>query len=143
MQAKKLLIRSAIAIVGLFLVGFGVLTVHVYQATHKQKSDYEMRQMGRIDFKQAISAEQSTHIKSLVGNMPGVTHTFFNQQNGILVYSFTQGKQTSTQILQTVTKNGYKAQLYSVSEKDMMQGCPAIGNKNTFRYKFTQFIAQL
>lgn len=143
MQVKKIIIRSAIAITGLLLVGFIVLTIHVYQATHKQKSAYEMRQMGRIDFKQSISTEQCAHIKSLVSSMSGVTHTFFNQQNGILVYSFTQGQQNSSQILKVVTEGGYKAELYTVSDKDMMQGCPAIGNKNTFRYKFTQFIAQL
>lgn len=144
MTAKKIIIRSLAAITGLFVIGFGVLVVHIYQVTHKPKSDYDKRQMARIDFLEPINANQATEIQAYTKSLPGVDHTFFNIQNSILVYSFINDKQTSSNVFTQLTKHlPFKAKAYTVSEQDMAQGCPAIGNKNTLRYKLSNFIAQL
>lgn len=144
MTAKKIITRSLAAIAGLFVIGFGVLVVHIYQVTHQPKSDYEKRQMARIDFLEPINANQAAEIQAYTKSLPGVDHTFFNIQNGILVYSFIHDKQTSSNVFAQLTKHlPFKAKAYTVSEQDMAQGCPAIGNKNTLRYKLSNFIAQL
>lgn len=144
MTAKKIILRSLVAIAGVLFIGFGVLVIHIYQVTHKPKSEYDKRQMARIDFLEPINASQAAEIQSFTKNLPGVDHTFFNAQNGILVYSFINDKQTSLNVFNQLTKHlPFKAKPYTVSAEDLTQGCPAIGNKNTLRYKLSNFIAQL
>lgn len=144
MTTKKLILRSLTALCGLLVIGFGVLVIHIYQVTHKPKTDYEKRQMARIDFLEPIDAKQAADIQTFTRSLPGVDHTFFNQQNGILVYSFINDKQTSANVFKQLTQHlPVKAKPYTVSEEDLMAGCPAVGSKNTLRYKLSHFIAQL
>ncbi len=144
MTTKKIILRSLAALCGLLVIGFGVLVIHIYQVTHKPKTDYEKRQMARIDFLEPVNAAQVAEIQTFTRSLPGVDHTFFNQQNGILVYSFINDKQTAANVFKLLSQHlPLKAKPYTVSEEDLMAGCPAIGNKNTFRYKLSHFIAQL
>ena len=139
---SKIVIKWGILSLATIVLLSGILVIHIYQATHKKKEAYDMRQLSRIDFSQSLTETDVTNIKSFVGKMNGVDHVFYN--NGILVYSYTLNQQTSENVFNQLIRFGhYKAKRYVVSETQATKGCPVFNDKQSMSFKFTNFIANL
>ncbi len=144
MKTKTILIRFALGIVALFLLLSCVLVVHVYKATHKPKTAYELRQMSRIDFKQPISSTEAVIIRNHVVNLKGIENATLNAGTRQLIFVYNSEKQSAESVLSEVKKLGdYKAEKFVVSEEMAQTGCPALGDKDSFKYKLTALIASL
>lgn len=141
---RRTLLRVGIALFSLTLVLLVVLIAHVYTVTHQRKNDQRLRQLSRIDFKQPIDAAEANKIKSFVASMEGVDATFFNTSQGTLVYTYAVGKQTSDNVFKQLIAFGhYQAQRYMVTPGESAGGCPVMANDDSFRSRFTRFIANL
>lgn len=126
---KKIIIRIAAGIVGLTLILFIVLCVHLYgivKQRHEQTSN--LTQLSRIDFKEPIDSTNALKVKSFVSSMPQVKGTYFNIPAGLLVYGYAPGTMKPEQVFEKVmnfTEHKYKAERYIVSAEQMKTGCPA------------------
>lgn len=139
---SKILIKWSMYTLASLIILSGILVVHIYQATHKKKEAYDMRQLSRIDFTQALTETDVVKIKTFVGKMKGVDHVFYN--HGILVYSYTLNQQTSENVFNQLMRFGhYEARRYVVSESQATKGCPVFNDKQSMSFKFTHFIANL
>lgn len=140
---KRLLLKIALWTGATVLVLFTVLVIHIYQVTHKPKTDARERQLSRIDF-QELKAEDAGKIQAFVANLDGVEDTHFNTEAGILIYTYTTGKQTSSEVYDQLMKSGnYKATKYTVDNSAAQTGCPAMGDDHSLRAKLVTFIANL
>ncbi len=123
---NKLFKKITLVTFSIFFLLLIVLVIHVYTVTHKALTENEKTQLSRIDFKQKIDSTQANQIQSFVTGIEGVKTTYFNIPDGILVYSFIQGKQTSENVFNLLmnTKR-YKAERYIVTAEQAKTGCPA------------------
>jgi hypothetical protein len=88
-------------------------------ATHKTKTPFELTQLSRIDFKQKIDSVEASKIKAFVAMQEGVTSTYFNLNDGILVYTYQLEKQNSLSIYNKLINEGhYHAERYLINEAD-------------------------
>lgn len=141
---KRIWFKVGITLLSLTFIFLFVLIAHIYVATHKNKNDQRHRQLSRIDFKQPIDQAEANKIRSFVAGMEGVDATFFNIQQGTLVYTYAEGRQTSENIFNQLIQFGkYKAQRYMVTSDQAANGCPVIGNDNSLKSRFTRFIANI
>src|SRR4051812_27736753 len=83
-----------------------ILFIHIYMVTHKPKADYDKRQLSRIDFKQPVDSAEANNIRAFVAGLHDVNSTYFNVPGGILIYSYTVGKQTSENVFKELMKHG-------------------------------------
>ncbi len=125
-----------------FILLCAVLVVHIYLVTKSHKSKGDTRQLSRIDFKQPVDATEASKIRSFVKHLNGVQSTFFNVDNGILVYTYLRDKQTSENVYNQLIKFGnYKAERFKVDES-APTGCPII-DKKSFTYTVSSYIQKL
>jgi hypothetical protein len=138
---RKRLKRFLWIFASLSLLLFAVLVVHIYSVTKPVKYDNNDLQLSRIDFKEDIDSIEAAKIRSFVASLPGVQNAMFNTQDNILVYGYSLGKQTSTEVYNQLIKFGhYKAEKFVVSAEQLNSGCPMGKNKNSFVYKLSAFI---
>ncbi len=130
----KLFKKIAAGALGLLSILLIALCVHIYMATHKPKTPFELTQLSRIDFKQKIDSVEAIKIRKFIGLQDGVTSSYFNMKDGILVYTYLTNKQNSKTIFNKIMNLGhYKAEPYIVSKTDLSNGCPAgFGSQNSF-----------
>lgn len=141
---KKTILKIAAWTASVFVILLAVLVIHIYMVTSKPKDNLPLSQLSRIDFKQPLSQAQSDEIKGYVASLEGVESTYFNQQNGILVYTYQVGKQTSANVFEQLMKHGsYKAERYIVTEAMLQNGCPMGAGKNTFTGHLTRYISNM
>lgn len=141
---KSLIFKILGATIFVAALLFGVLVVHIYLATHGQKNDFRHRQLSRIDFLKPVDAREVAKIRNVVRNMPGVDATYFNIKDGILVYTYAIGAQTSANVYAQVMRSGkYSARPYLVDASMAKTGCPVIDGNDTFRGKMVRFISSL
>jgi hypothetical protein len=121
-----------------------ILSAHIYSATHKEIKVVPQLQLSRIDFQKKPDSLQSREILSFVRSLGGVKSTYFNQKDGILVYTFLQGEQTSENVFRLVMASGnYKAKRYMVDPATAKTGCPVIGKPDSFQGKLVRLISSL
>jgi len=141
---KKIILRLGIGLFAVITILSTVLFLHIYDLTHKPKSDYEARAIGRIDFKQELSENEFLDIRNQIVTVKGIENANYITSSKMLVYTYNSNKISNQTIYQIVkTYSAHQSELYVPTENETSMGCPAIGNKNTFRYKLTTFIAQL
>lgn len=145
---KKTLIRITVGTVSLVVILLATLAIHIYLVTPKKSdtanSDLRMRQLSRIDFKQTVDSTEAEKIRGFVQNLEGVQSTYFNAENGALVYTFEVGTQTSENVYSKVVAFGnYKAERYVVEAKEAQGGCPAHVKENSFSKNFGNALASL
>ncbi len=141
---KKTIIKIAGIALSLVLILATVLIVHIYQATHKKTNDARLRQLSRIDFTTPIDSLEGTRIKSFVGTLPGIESVHYNYTDHILVYTYTIGSQTSDYVFKQVQQLGnFKAQKYTVSAEQLNNGCPIVGNNQSFTGKIISYLSKL
>lgn len=129
---------------GIMVALVAVLVIHIYLATHTPPAPGQNRQLSRIDFDQPVDSAEAYRIASLVRRMDGVDATYFNVKDGILVYTYRVGSQTSAGVFdRVVAMGGYKAHRYLVSAEEATKGCPAFANDNSLRTRLVTFISKL
>lgn len=130
--------------ISILFVLISALVVHIYASTYQEKNDARIRQMSRIDFKQPIDSLEAAKIRGIVKRMKGVDATKFNVKTGTLVYSYIQGMQTSENVYNELMKLGnYKAAPYITDNSGKTNGCPVVGNKDSFTYRVTVYFSNL
>lgn len=143
MNFKKIVFLGASLFIVL-LVAFAIDFYRVSTAAFSNE-DARARQLARIDFKQPIDSAEADAIRGFVKRQAGVDACFFNIPDGIMVYSFMVGQQTSDNIYhKVVALKNYKAEKYVVEEKDLAKGCPVMKDGSlTFKlyYYFRQLFA--
>jgi len=142
---KRKVTKIAIWTVSVFLVLTGILFVHIYLVTrNKDFGSNKNIQMSRIDFKQSVSTEEANKIQAFVKNMPGITGTLFNTDNGVLIYTYKNDQQNSLDVYTKLMKHGhYKAERFVVPASEASNGCPVMNDKDSFNGKLTAYIAHL
>lgn len=103
-----------------------------------------MSQLSRIDFKQTIDSAEANKIRSFVGHLEGIESTYFNVKDGILVYTYAVGKQTSINVYNQLINYGhYNAERYIVDASALKTGCPMMADKKSFTYQISYYISKL
>ncbi len=137
-KLKKTIIWLGAITVSLFIV----LIIHIAMVTDHKNNDSRARQLSRIDFKQKIDAKEANNIRAFVAKMPGVESTYFNVENGILIYTYQVEKQNSQNVYEQLMSSGkYKAERYVVSKEEAQSGCPV--SPNSITYKVTAYLANI
>lgn len=122
----KLFKKIAAGALGLLSIMLLALCVHIYMVTHKAKTPFELTQLSRIDFKQKIDSAEANKIRTFIAMKDGVTSSYFNVKDGILVYTYLSDKQNSTNIFDKLITHGhYDAEPYKVNKTALSNGCPA------------------
>ena len=123
---NKIFKKIMLGVLSITLIFVAVLFVHIYMVSNKHQVNPNERQLSRIDFKQNINASEASKISAFVRSLPGVDATFFNAQDGILVYTYQLNKQNSMHVFAKLMAFGhYKAERYVVSADAAKSGCPA------------------
>ena len=144
MKRNKILKRILLIIGGTAAAFVLVLLVHIVVMV-KEMPNYANRttQLGRADFKEPVNSATAQLIEQKIKKLPGVSSTYFNQKDDILVYAFDNKVNTSENIYNAGIKNsGIRSVRYTVSEEDLKYGCPAM-NGNSFYGKLTQFVSSI
>src|SRR5882672_7472218 len=129
MKRKKVL-RITLWSASVLFVLLMVLGIHIYLVTGNKSNYGNPRQLSRIDFKEPVNPAEADKIRSYVSHLEGVQGTYFNMANGILVYAFDPGRQSSLNVFNGLIHYGhYKAERYTVDESTAQTGCPAMLDK--------------
>ena len=143
MKIHKGIKIAAGSILGIFLILFTVLVVHI--ATVKPtKYDNATLQISRIDFKQPIDSLQAKEIHRNMKSIAGVKNPKFYYGKNVLVYYHDIKITNSEQVFnQLMAKGNYKAERLiipvSIASK---QVCPAM-DESSFKYKFSRGIKRI
>lgn len=141
---KQKLLKIAMWTTSIFAVLTIVLITHIYLVTRKIDYPNKTLQLSRIDFKQPVNAAEAGTIKAFVQHQPGVNHAMFNPDTGILIYTYANDKQTSLNVYNQLMSSGnYKAERFIVPESAAANGCPVMGDKDSFNGKLTACISKL
>lgn len=127
---KKRVIQLAAGLIGITLLLFVTLVVHVGMVSVVKKNDKRIRQLSRIDFTQDINSAQASDIRSYVASLNGVCGVNYNEGSKILTYMYDPAILNSSEVYNKLTAHGhYKAEKYTVNADDLAKGCPAFAEK--------------
>jgi hypothetical protein len=119
--------RIALTVLGVFVLGVVVLTIHIYAVT-RPRVDATTRILARMDIKQAIGQADADKITAWLYQQKGVDHVLVNPQSDIAIFSFAPVQNDADRIVANFTREmPYKAQRYKPAAEKMKSGCPVIG----------------
>ncbi|MBL7999462.1 MAG: hypothetical protein JNL32_12600 [Candidatus Kapabacteria bacterium] len=132
---RRILMLSSLACV----VFCGIALVHIYMVVPADdgyvNSDI---QLARIDFKQPLETEEFDRIEGFVRSQHGVTQTYFNKNDRILVYAFHNSQQNSADVFRALSQNTpFKAERFIPSQESMKNGCPVGGERSASLFRRT------
>jgi len=143
MKIHKSIKIAAGSIVGIFLILFTVLVVHI--ATAKPKVyDNATLQISRIDFKEPIDSLKAKEIHRNMKSIAGVKNPKLFPEKNVLVYYHDSKVVNSQQVFnQLMAKGNYKAERLvipiNIASK---QVCPVM-DENSFKYKFSRGVKRI
>jgi hypothetical protein len=143
MKINKKIKIAALSIVGIVLLLFIVLVIHIATAKPAVYDNANL-QISRIDFKQPLDSALVKEIHRNLKSIAGVKNDHFNAQKGVVVYFHDNRVANSEQVFnQLMAKGNYKAQRYIIPENiASKQVCPVM-NRDGFSYKFSQGIRRI
>lgn len=122
---KKVLITLA-SVIGLFVI---ILSVHIYQVTHKKITDPNAIALARIDFNQSFTQEQAADFSNWFNTQNGINRSVFNVEYKNAVIAYYPVKTNATEVIATFCKKfNVDAKRYLPSKQEMMKGCPVAMN---------------
>jgi len=131
------------SILGIFLVLFTVLVVHI--ATAKPLViDNASLQISRIDFKEPIDSIKAKEIHRNLKSIPGVKTDRLNRETGVLVFFHDMKIADSKSIYnQLMAKGNYKAERFTLPKAlENKTACPVMA-EDSFSYKFSRGIQRI
>lgn len=143
MTLKRKILISISSILGIVLVLFVVLVVHIASAKPVVYDNATM-QVSRIDFKEPIDSAKAKEIHRNLKTISGVKNDRFNIEKGILVY-FHDNRITNSQKVfdALIAKGNYKAERFVVSEAvGNKQVCPVM-KEDSFSYHFSKGVQRI
>lgn len=143
MKIHKGIKIAAGSILGIFLVLFTVLVVHI--ATAKPKVyDNATLQISRIDFKESIDSVKAKEIHRNMKSIAGVKNPKFYPEKNVLVYYHDMKIANSEQVFNALMEKGnYKAErLIIPANIASKQACPVM-DENSFKYKFSRGVKRI
>ncbi len=142
-MSKKNLIRIAISTIGVLVLLFGVLVVHISMVTGNEPPVNSNLYLSRIDFEKPLSEEESLEVKKIVGALPGIHKAYVNKDAGTLVYGYYKGEQNPDVVYATLgTGTSLAIKKFEVSEEDLAKGCPAF-DESSATFKVGTFVQNL
>jgi hypothetical protein len=143
MKVSKNTKRIVLGLLAFFVLSFVVMVIHVVMVSKSIKYDNASLQLARIDFKQPIDSSQAREINTKIRKIDGVGNTHFNVQDGILIYSVDNKKNSDEAVYQKlVAQVPYKAERFLVTQEMSAKGCPAM-DKSTFAYQFSNTVNKI
>ena len=119
--------RIALTVLGVFVLGVVVLTIHIYAVT-RPRVDTTTRILARMDIKQAIGQADADKITAWLYQQKGVDHVLVNPQSDIAIFSFAPVQNDADRIVANFTREmPYKALRYKPAAGEMKSGCPVAG----------------
>lgn len=143
MTVNRNLKRAAIGFMGVFLVLFLILVVHIATAKPVVYDNATM-QISRIDFTEKLDSARAKQIHRDLKSIPGVKNDRINIDKGVVVYFHDNRIVNSEQVYaKLLAKNDYQAKRYVVSnELASKKVCPVI-SEGSFSYKFSRGIQRI
>lgn len=142
-MSKKNLLRIALSALGVMVLLFGVLVVHIFMVTGNEPSVNSNLYLSRIDFEKPLTEEESVEVKSIVSALPGIHKAYVNKEAGTLVYGYYKGKQNPDVVYAKLGESTPLAiKKFEVSEEDLAAGCPAF-DENSATFKVGAFVQNL
>lgn len=143
MRINKKLKIALLSILGVFLVLFVVLVVHI--ATAKPiVIDNASLQISRIDFKEPIDSLKAKEIHRNMKSIAGVKNPKFYSEKNVLVYYHDMKIANSEQVFnQLMAKGDYKAERLIIPvDMASKKVCPVM-NDDSFSAKFSRGIQRI
>jgi hypothetical protein len=143
MKIRKTLKIAIGSILGIFLLLFVVLVVHIATA-EPVVYDNATLQISRIDFKEPIDSTQAKQINRDMKSIPGVKNPSVFADKKVVVYYHDMKIANSEQVYkQLMAKGNYKANRYVVPAKlASNEVCPVM-DRNSFSFKFSRGIQRI
>lgn len=143
MKINKKVKIALLSILGVFLLLFVVLVVHI--ATAKPVVlDNATLQISRIDFKEPINSLKAKEIHRNMKSIAGVKNPKFYPEKNVLVYyhdmRFADSKKVFDQLM---TKGTYKAERLVIPVNLASKGVCPVMNDNSFSAKFSKGIQRI
>lgn len=143
MKINKKIKLAALSILGIVLVLFIVLVVHIATAKPTVYDNANL-QISRIDFKQPLDSALVKEIHRNLKSIEGVKSDHFNIEKGVVVFYHDNRIADSKQVFdKLMAKGNYKAQRFIIPENiASKQVCPVM-NRDGFSYKFSRGIQRI
>ncbi|WP_432672596.1 hypothetical protein [Flavobacterium sp. SM2513] len=143
MKINKKLKIAAGSVLGVFLLLFVVLVVHIATAKPLVYDNASM-QLSRIDFNEPIDSLMAKQITSDMKSIAGVKNPLVVAKNNVVVYYHDMSVANSEQVYNQLMKKGnYNAKRYIISTAlASKEVCPVM-DKNSFNYKFSRGIQRI
>ena len=134
---------AAAGIIGIFLILFTVLVVHIATAKPVQYDNATL-QISRIDFKEPIDTLKAKEIHRNMKSIAGVKNPKFYYGKNVLVYYHDVKVASSEQVFnQLMSKGNYKAERLVIPVNiASKQVCPVM-DEGSFKYKFSRGVKRI
>jgi len=121
--------RIALAALGVFVLGVGVLAIHIYVVT-RPRVDADTRVMVRIDLRQDIGQADADRITAWLYQQKGVDHVLVDPRSDMAVFTFAPVSNDANRIVGDFSaQTSYRRALrYMPSKKEMQGSCPVGGH---------------
>ena len=140
---KRKIKMAAISILGLAMMLFLVLVVHIITAKPIVYDNATM-QISRIEFNEPLDSLQMKEIHRNMKSIPGVISDSYNLDKGILVYFHDNKIADSKKIYETLmSKGNYSAKRYVVPKELASQKICPVMNKGSFSYRLSKEIKRI
>jgi hypothetical protein len=143
MRINKKLKIALLSILGIFLVLFTILVVHI--ATAKPVViDNASLQISRIDFKEPIDSLKAKEIHRNMKSIPGVINPKFYPEKNVLVYYHDMKILNSEQVFKSLMSKGdYKAERLVIPANLASKGVCPVMKEDSFSAKFSRGIQRI
>lgn len=126
---SKLFKRILWASGGLILMLGAILSIHIYQVTHRKITDPNAIAMARIDFQQDFTRQDAVNYTQWFVKQSGVQNIVFNPEYKNAVFTFYPVRTNATQLVNNFSMLfKVKAKRFIPSKEEMMKGCPVASN---------------
>lgn len=126
-KKNKFLLYS-IALLFLFTLSTLSLSIALYASRYADMAGKSSMQLSRIDFKETIDPAMAQSVKNSIAKTGGVHHVYFNESDGILVFSHDNRVKSADQIFEKL-QNDYDLNMerFVVSDEMAQGSCPVTG----------------
>ncbi|HMQ49792.1 MAG TPA: hypothetical protein PKA00_20295 [Saprospiraceae bacterium] len=126
-KKNKFLLWS-IALLFLFTLSTLSFAIALYANRHADMAGKSSLQLSRIDFKETIDPVLAQSVKNSIAKTEGVNHVYFNESDGILVFSHDNRIQSADQIFENIQSNyDLNMERFVVSDEMAQGSCPVTG----------------
>jgi hypothetical protein len=131
---KLIKVTKSVGLVAAIAAGcFLLFSMYVYEKTTEGIPPGPPLQMSRIDFSESVDSTLAAQVRSKVKHLEGVQHTYFNYEDGILVFSHDPKVQKADSVVEIVNEDfNLNGTRFVVTDEMASGGCPVTGTNTVF-----------